>query len=179
MLGLSTEAFRQGRNADLFSSSQKWNDRQRRMIRSWMQQTYDQFTQRVMTTRQGKISDVDKVARGRIFLAQQAKDLGMVDELGGCDAAIAYAADQAGLDKGTYDIRMIPPARTLADLFGGGRWDEDAATPLRPNISIGPESALQLLPPSARQTLTGQLQLMQLLEKRPVVLLAPYVVTVK
>ncbi len=178
-LGLTTESFKQGRNAGLFSSNEKWTDRQRRMIRTWMQQTYDQFTQRVMTTRQGKIKDIDQVARGRIFLAQQAKDLGMVDELGGCESAIVYAAKKAGLETGGYDVRTLPAAKTLADLFSGRDNDEDASTPLRPTLTISPDSALHALPASARQQVSQQIQMMRLMEKRPVLLVSPYVVTVK
>ena len=37
-----------------------------------MRDTYEQFTERVMTTRTGKIKDIDAVARGRIFMAKQA-----------------------------------------------------------------------------------------------------------
>ena len=43
-VGLSTEFFAKGRNAGLFSSNKEWDERQRRMVRNWMQQTYDQFT---------------------------------------------------------------------------------------------------------------------------------------
>ena len=71
-LGLTTESFLRGRNADLFSSETPFTDRQRRMVTNWMRSTYDQFTQRVMTTRSGKIKDIDAVARGRIFVARQA-----------------------------------------------------------------------------------------------------------
>src|SRR5436305_13177880 len=94
---LSTEFFDKGRNAGLFSSNKEWDERQRRMVRNWMQETYDQFTQRVMSTRKNRISDIDKVARGRIFLASQAKQLGMVDEIGGVEQAIAYAANKVNL----------------------------------------------------------------------------------
>ncbi len=48
-------------------------------VTNWMRETYNQFTQRVMTTRKGKIKDIDSVARGRIFVADRAKELGMVD----------------------------------------------------------------------------------------------------
>ncbi|HVT89081.1 MAG TPA: S49 family peptidase, partial [Tepidisphaeraceae bacterium] len=176
-LGLATQAFTQGRNADLFSSSQPFTDRQRRMIRSWMQQTYDEFTQRVMATRSGKIQDIDKVARGRIFLAPQAKELGLIDELGGCDSAIAYAAKKAGLDSGEYDIRSLPGPRSLMELLGGH--DEETISPIRPQINIGLDATLTMLPKSLRQSLSQQIQLMQLMQRRPVVLMSPFVVSVK
>lgn len=176
-LGLKTETFTQGRNADLFSTNQSFNDRQRRMIKTWMQQTYDQFTQRILTTRKEKISDIDKVARGRIFLAPQAKELGLIDEIGGCDDAIAYAASKAGLSKGAYDIRTLPAPRSLAEYLGLG--DAETASPLRPTITISADSVLTGLSPSARKLIGQQLQLMQLLEQRPVVLLSPFTVRVK
>ncbi|MEL7238784.1 MAG: signal peptide peptidase SppA, partial [Planctomycetota bacterium] len=83
MLGLSTASFTKGKNANLFSSTSSWDDKQRDLVRNWMTSTYEQFTDRVMSTREGKIEDIDEVAKGRIFLAEQAIDLGMVDELGG------------------------------------------------------------------------------------------------
>ncbi|WP_428939506.1 signal peptide peptidase SppA [Fontivita pretiosa] len=184
-IGLSSESFNQGRNADLFSSNQAFNERQRRMIRTWMQQTYDQFTQRVMTTRQGKIRDIDKVARGRIFLASQARELGLIDELGGCEAAIARAAEWAELEPGSYDVRVVPPPKTLADIFGGADDPQVEAesmlpftAPLRPE-GLWRQSLLLTLPPSARRQLAQQVQLMQILERRPIALVAPFVVSVK
>jgi protease-4 len=176
-LGLSTEVFSKGRNADLFGSNQVWDERQRRMVRTWMQQTYDQFTQRVMTTRSGKIKDIDAVAQGRIFLAGQAKELGMVDELGGCETAIAYAANKVGLKEGEYDVRTLPAPKTLADLLGGH--DADALTPIQPKIEIGADSLLSVLPSSARSMAAEQIQVMQLMEKSPVLTISPFIVEVK
>ncbi len=133
-IGLNTESFVRGKNADLFSSSTEWNDRQRQQVTRWMKQTYDQFTERVMTTRKGKIKDIDAVARGRIFSAQQAKDLGMVDRIGGIQDAIAYAAKQVNLKPGDYDVRVLPAPKTLADLLNGSvrDSDEDSVMRLRP-----------------------------------------------
>jgi protease-4 len=147
------------------------------MMQAWMQETYDQFTQRVMSTRTGKIHDIDKVARGRIFMAQQAKELGMVDELGGCEDAIAYAASQVGLQKGGYDVRLLPAPSTLAELLTGR--DPEAAMKLRPRLTLSPDSALLALPPQVKQIVSQQLQMARLLQSRPVVLMAPFAVQVK
>jgi ClpP class serine protease len=165
----------------LFSSNEKFSDRQKRMIRNWMQTTYEQFTSRVMTTRRGKIDDIDKVARGRIFLAQQAKELGMVDELGGLSEAVAHAADLAGLPKNGYDVHTIPPPRSLADLLFGtsGDSNEDARNPFSPNTASKADAILQLLPTSARKIVAHQIRMAQLMERRPVVLITPFVMTVR
>jgi len=176
-LGITTESFSRGRNAELFSSSEPFNDRQRKMLTQWMRQTYDQFTERVMSTRKGKIDDIDKVARGRIFMARQAKSLGMVDEIGGTTDAIAFAAKKAKLDAGKYELRVLPEPRTLADYFGFG--GPRASSALRPTIAIAPDSILNALSPRLARMLGQQVQTLHLLEQRPVVLTCPVIVEVK
>jgi ClpP class serine protease len=149
------------------------------MIRNWMQTTYDQFTQRVMSTRGEKIKDIDRVARGRIFIAKQAKELGMVDELGGTQAAIAHAANKVNLEAGAYDVQVFPAPKSLADLFLGG--GGETAMPFRPsvNVTISPDSVLHALAPSARKLIEQHVHAARLLQDRPVMLMSPYVVTVK
>ena len=175
-LGLHSETFSKGRNAGLFSMSEPWSDRQRQMVTSWMKQTYVQFTQRVMKMRGDKIKDIDKVARGRIFLAPQAKSLGMIDEIGGIDDAIAYAAKKGNLEEGSYEIRILPQPKTLGDILTGN--GADAAMPFRPKIQVN-EPLLQGLAPIFAKGLGRQLQMLQLLQDRPVVLVAPFEVTIK
>jgi protease-4 len=175
-LGLHTQTFARGQNVGLFSSSEPWSDKQREMVTGWMKQTYDQFTRRVMTLRKDKIKDIDKVARGRIFLARQAKALGLVDEIGGLQDAVAYAADKGGLKPGEYDVRILPEPKTLADyLMGNG---PDAKSPIQSKIEIK-DPVLGSLSPLLRRAMGRQLQMIQLLQDRPVVLVAPFDITIK
>ena len=180
-VGLTTESFTRGRNADLFSSNQPFTDKQRELVTKWMRQTYDQFTDRIMTTRQGKIKDIDAVARGRIFLARQAKELGMVDELGGVQQATVYAANRAGLKPGEYDVRVLPPPRTFADMFAAGQDAEMPVESLVPGLGVrvSADSLFHALGPSAQRVLGQQIVMLQLLQQRPVALVAPFVVTVR
>ena len=162
----------------LFSSSEPWDDRQKAMVTKWMEGTYKQFTERVMKTRAGKIKDIDKVARGRIFLAKDAKALGMVDEIGGIDDALAYAAKNVGLESGKYDIRIVPAPKTLGDILMGN--GADAAFAFKPTVQINPDSILvAALSPAMRKSMARQMQLLQVLRDCPVVLMAPYSVTIK
>jgi protease-4 len=177
-LGLTSESFYRGKNADLFSDSKPFDERQRRLVTNWMRNTYEQFTNRVMHTRKDKIKDIDKVARGRIFLAGQAKELGLVDEIGGIEDALANAAGRAKLEKGQYDVKILPAPRTLADLLMGGGGAE-ASMPFKPTIKISEDSVLQVLSPQMRRSVGQQLQFLQILQDRPVALVAPYVLTVK
>jgi protease IV len=177
-IGLTSESFYRGKNADLFSDSKPFDDRQRRLVTNWMRNTYEQFTSRVMHTRKDKIKDIDQVARGRIFLAKQAKELGLVDEIGGIEAAIADAAGRAKLEKGKYDVRIVPAPRTLADLLMG-TGAVQAELPFKPTVKISEDSILRTLSPKMRRAVGQQVQFMQLLQDRPVVLVSPYVISVR
>lgn len=171
-LGLTTESFDRGKNADLFSSDTPFTARQRKMVTSWMRQTYVQFTQRVMTTRKGKIKDIDKVARGRIFIAGQAKGLGMIDTIGGLDKAIVYSASRADLKPGQYAVRTVPAPKTLADLLNGS--SADAQTAIRPHVELSATATmLKALPATISNAVRQQLQMLQLLQKQPVILAMP------
>jgi protease-4 len=166
-VGLSTTQFTRGRNADIFSTTEPWDERQRRLIRNWMRSTYDQFTKRVEEGRDGKIADVDRVARGRIFLAQQGKELGMVDHLGGLNDALAAAAEQAELGE-EYEVIVLPGEQ--ANPFGG------AGFPLGQSPLA---EAMQLLPPAARDGISRLIVVSRLLEDRPVIVMTPFTVRIR
>ena len=164
-LGLTTARFGRGQNADLFSDTQPWTPAQRRLIRRYMERTYDQFTDRVMRTRGDKIADIDEVARGRVFLAADAVELGLIDELGGIEDAIAHAAGAAGFTDTSYEVKIVPePTFDPSSLFGG-------------LVQTPAASAAALLPDARQAMIARQLRLATLLRDRPAVLLAPFVVT--
>ena len=168
LVGLSTATFSRGKNADIYSETHSWDQRQQAMIRKWMKSTYEQFTDRVMATRGGKIKDINQVARGRIFLAKDAKKLGMVDQLGGIDAAMRVAAARANLE--TYDTVVLPGEEfnPLGGLSLGLPFGE---TPVKPSSAL-----LGLVPPHVREALGQFVEMNRLLGERPVVLMSPFVV---
>jgi protease IV len=175
-IGLGTETFKVGRNAGLYSMTEPWDDRQKRMVRNWMQETYEMFTRRVMETRKNKIADIDKVARGRIFLARDAKALGMVDEIGGLDDALNFTADKVKLRRGDYNVQILPAPKTLADFLGLGS-DPEAKLPFTPKVNVAPDSVLKMLSPQTDRLVMQQIEMMQLLQKRPYILMTPYVIS--
>lgn len=175
-LGLNTQPFTRGANADLFSSNAPFSDKQRQMVTQWMSQTYDQFTRRILTTRSQKIGDIDRVARGRIFLAEQALTLGLVDEIGGLQDAVRYAADQADLNKGEYTVSTVPAPASLSDLIN--RKDRGAEL-MRPRMGLPDALELLGIAPQMRRPIVRQLRALQLLQQRPVILFSPYLVQVR
>jgi protease-4 len=172
-VGISTYNVQRGANADLFSEDTPWTDAQRQLVTDWMHQTYDQFTDRVMTTRKDKIANIDDVAQGRIFMARQAKDLGLVDEIGGEQSALDYAASKGGLASGQYDVRVLPPTKTLADILSGAAGGTQSLSNIAPHVSIADDSLLGVMSPATRQLVIKQLRMMELFQKHPVQLLWP------
>jgi protease-4 len=171
-LGITSESFLKGRNADIYSQSSEWSERQRKMIASNMKTTYEQFTTRVMTTRKGKIVDIDKVARGRVFVAADAVKLGMVDKLGGLSDAVKLAAGKVHLKEDDYDIRSFPETNPLGGWLGNLMASTGTASPEA-------QAFLSVMPEAMRRSLGEQIRFMQLLERRPVVLHVPFSITVR
>lgn len=77
------------------------------VIQSVIDQGYRQFIGKVAEARGTAPEAIDQVARGRVWSGAQAKERGLVDELGGLRDAIAAAADQAGLDEGGFGVKYV------------------------------------------------------------------------
>jgi protease-4 len=95
LLGLSTDSVATSDNATLFSLQQNFTPAQRAWIEKSLHETYDQFIKGVAQGRGMTVDAVDKIGKGRVWTGAQAKDLGLVDELGGVDTAIRLAKQLA------------------------------------------------------------------------------------
>jgi protease-4 len=69
-----------------------------------IQHGYDQFISKVAGYRDQSIEAIDEIARGRVWIATDAQDHGLVDNLGNLGDAIASAAELAGLEDDQYEI---------------------------------------------------------------------------
>lgn len=79
-----------------------------------VEKDYRQFIQQVAKGRRMNPEAVDKLARGRVWSGQDAKKLGLVDQIGGMNEAVAAAAKLAGLDPGKYRLEVFEPSRDFA-----------------------------------------------------------------
>jgi protease-4 len=83
-----------------------------------MQATYDLFLSRVAQGRSAPVAKIDAVAQGRIWTGRQARELGLVDELGGLDRAVRIATERARLDPNQrVDLVVYPPARSFYEVL--------------------------------------------------------------
>lgn len=69
-----------------------------------IQHGYDQFVSKVARHRDKSLEAIDEVARGRVWIATDAQDHGLIDHLGNLGDAIASAAELAGLEDDQYEV---------------------------------------------------------------------------
>lgn len=118
LLGLSTDYVATSDNATMFWDQQSFTPAQRASIQKLLEETYRSFLERVADGRKMSVEEVDKIGKGRIWTGEQAKGIGLVDELGGLDRAIAVARDLAHIPAGkSVRILRLPEERTLFEIF--------------------------------------------------------------
>ena len=124
-LGVTAEEVKFGRNADINSPFKPFSPEQRARLQDHLQGFYDQFVERVAQSRHTTPERIDAVAQGRVWTGQQAREVGLVDELGGLDTAVTIAKQRAKIPPDEdVDLVIYPPRRSLyaalAEQFGGG-----------------------------------------------------------
>lgn len=87
-LGITSEKLIYGKKADIFSSFRALTDEERDFLKKEILWVYDRFLTKVAEGRNMQSADVDKVGKGRVWTGSQAKDVGLVDEIGGLSEAI-------------------------------------------------------------------------------------------
>jgi len=91
-----------------------------------VERTYMEFKQHVAEGRGKDVAYIDSIAQGRVWTGNQGLALGLVDEIGGLDEAIAYAAKKANLK--TYRLKEYPEEKSLADKIAESFGDMKAQT---------------------------------------------------
>ncbi len=141
-LGVGTDSVSDGRFAEIYSPFRAFTPDERAKIEAQMQATYELFVSRVAEGRRSSPEKIDAIAKGRVWTGQQAHGLGLVDELGGLDRAIALAKEHAKLDA-TKPVSLViyPQKRSFADLV---------ANPLGLTLGLGASLELATRRPEAR-----------------------------
>ena len=85
------------------------------MVQYGIERVYADFIGNIAEYRDKSVEDVDKVARGRVWIASDAREFGLVDELGNLDDAIASAASLAELSEGDYRVEYFRKELTMAE----------------------------------------------------------------
>ncbi|MGA3326442.1 MAG: signal peptide peptidase SppA [Terriglobia bacterium] len=115
-LGLSTDFVATTENSTLEYPFQNFTPAQREIVLRNMRATYNDFLQGVAAGRHMKVEDVDKIAQGRVWTGERARQLGLVDELGGLHTAISRARELAKIPADEkVNLLLLPPHRSFVE----------------------------------------------------------------
>jgi protease-4 len=107
-LGVDVDVVRTSPYADMLSGMREPTAAEIAILQRQADSTYDAFLALVAEARGMTIEEAHAVAQGRVWMGKDALEVGLVDELGGLDRAIAVAADRAGLDQETATVAHYP-----------------------------------------------------------------------
>ncbi|HXZ20270.1 MAG TPA: signal peptide peptidase SppA [Candidatus Acidoferrales bacterium] len=123
MIGLSTDHLQTSENATIYSEQQSFTPAQREKIQSMMQSLYKDFCKGVADGRHMTVERVNEIGRGRVWTGVQAKEIGLVDEVGGLTRAIAMARAMSGVPAGAkVQLVYYPREKTFLETM---LWGEE------------------------------------------------------
>ena len=112
-LGITTDTVKTNANSTGLSLMRPLSPAARARMQESVEDFYITFTQRVADGRGLKREYVDSIARGRVWTGLQAKELGLVDTLGGLPLALRIAAEEAGVDYEKCSVVAMPAPKSM------------------------------------------------------------------
>ena len=105
-LGVSFDVVKTNPYADFGNLTRPMNDGEKGLMQMYVNNGYELFLTRCSDGRGISMEELDKIAQGRVWTGSTAKELGLVDELGGLDKALEIAIAKAGVD--AYTVMSYP-----------------------------------------------------------------------
>ena len=110
--GVSWDEVHTSENADMWSWTTDYSERQWGRVQGILDRIYGDFTKKAAAGRRMPAEKVLEAAKGRVWTGEDAKALGLVDELGGFPTAIRMAREAAGIPAGTrIRLKVFPERR--------------------------------------------------------------------
>jgi protease-4 len=121
-LGISIDTVNTNKHSDIGTIYRPVTETERAYIQKGVEDVYDVFTKRVAEGRKMTQADVDSIGQGRVWAGTDALKIKLVDEIGGLDQAVAYAAKSAKLDN--YTRAAYPKRKSALDELLGKAEDK-------------------------------------------------------
>jgi len=117
-LGITNDYVDFGKGGSFASASRRWTLEDQAKVEGLASRFYDRFLSLVAENRHMDVEAVHKIAQGRVWTGAEAKKVGLVDELGGFDKALALARDKAKIAAG-QDVAVVvfPAPKSAFDRF--------------------------------------------------------------
>ena len=117
-LGAHIESTSIGKHAEMNSPGRPYNPDELEKVQEALQAFYDQFVEKVAESRHSTPEKIDALAQGRVWTGRQAKQNGLVDQLGGLDRAIAIAKQRAKIpDDSEVELVVYPPRKSFYEII--------------------------------------------------------------
>lgn len=98
-LGITFDTVKTNRLSDFGSMTRPLTAEEKQIFQQGVEKVYDTFTKRVANGRKMEQANVDSIGQGRVWSGVEAKNIGLIDEFGGLNDALAAAAKMANLTK--------------------------------------------------------------------------------
>ena len=145
-LGLNMEHVQEGRYADLYSPIRPFSASERARVEEQMQATYDAFVEKAAAGRNTTPEKIDAIGQGRVWTGRQAKQLGLVDELGGLERALALAKERVGIPQDAgVELVVYPPRKSIYEIVANPFGRPDGASTLGALLGLKDPRGLQTL----------------------------------
>ena len=157
-LGMSVEAVSVGKHAEMNSPVRPYSEAERAKMEAQLRAFYDQFVEKAAASRHMKPEALDAIARGRVWTGRQAKNLGLVDVLGGLDRAVALAKERAKIPaQESVELVVYPPKRSLYELLSASLSGMDQRAELAALLGVRDRRAMAALTAPLRLFRRGEL----------------------
>ena len=115
--GFTFDVVKTGKFADVLSISRPKSPEEMAIIQREVDEVYSDFLRKVAEGRNQPLATIEKIAEGRVWSGADALELGLVDELGGLEKAIAHAAKMADMSEGVQVKDYPKPTDFLEELM--------------------------------------------------------------
>jgi protease-4 len=119
-IGITWDEVHAGQNATFYTSSADYSPAQWQLFETGLDRVYDDFTTKVAEGRHLPKEKVLQIAKGRIWTGEDAKNLGLVDELGGFPEALSLVKKVAGIPEGNeINLKVFPAKKPFWQVLFG------------------------------------------------------------
>lgn len=174
-LGVQKEILKRGEHADFYTDYSDYPASEQEIIQKQIQEIYNEFITKVALGRSNLTTpEVDKLGRGRIWSGRQAKENGLVDELGGLSLALGIAREYARLQEKTVEIVRLPKQRWISQFFNALQPLSAGLHPVASDGIDGENTTIKLPFITRYGGFSDTLKLINILRQHRLFLLMPY-----
>jgi protease IV len=142
-LGVNTEYIGRGKLSGV-ELDRPFTPYERKVLIEMIEDTYREFKSKVAKCRGMTFDKVSELAEGRVYTARQALKIGLIDEIGTLNDAIAAAKQSAGLKPDEeVEIVQYPEEKSIFEILGGNRDDDESVAVIAAQLAGVPAKTLK------------------------------------